>query len=539
MATKEARRGPARIALAAKLVLIVASVGALMAATLLAIATSKTSRNLIHEFESKGEGIALSLAFALGGNGQGTPSENVGRAKDLLEASRTLNGVSYIYIQDAEGSILAHTFVPSFPPEFVEQNWIEPGELARSGRRVKIAPRKQIETAAGRINAIDVAAPIAHGTLGVVHVGMDWGSIERTVAGLRRSMLLWSAAVATVAIVAGFLLAAAIVVRPIRSLTRVTTEIAERGDLTQRIDIDSADEIGQLAASFSRMVGRLSAIHGSLKKSAGVLNNSVLQLGSSTDDQEKAFRLQATALLEAQTTAQQIKDGSVRALERVAAVLKAAERVAELGRAGEKAIETSFAGLSDIRAQVAQIAEQIASLKGWIDQIGRITETVKDLADQSNMLALNAAIEAVRSGEHGKGFAVVAREIRTLADESIRATARVREVLGSLGSAIRSAVTLTGQGAQRMEAGLVQVRTSGESLRELSSRVASTREVVREIAAAVDQQHAGIDAIFSAVTEVTANMGQAQTRLSGTVSATAEVKAVSNEILTILKSYRV
>ena len=153
MTSLPARR-QVRVALATKLVLIVASVGAVMAATLLAIATGKTSRNLILEFESKGEGIALSLAFALGGNGRGTPSENVGRAKELLEASRTLNGVSYIYIQDAEGSILAHTFVPTFPPEFVEQNWIEPGELARSPRRVKIAPRKEIKTAAGRIDAM-------------------------------------------------------------------------------------------------------------------------------------------------------------------------------------------------------------------------------------------------------------------------------------------------------------------------------------------------------------------------------------------------
>ena len=50
------------------------------------------------------------------------------------------------------------------------------------------------------------------------------------------------------------------------------------------------------------MVGRLSAIHGSLKKSAGVLNNSVLQLGSSTDDQAKAFGLQAAALVKTQAT---------------------------------------------------------------------------------------------------------------------------------------------------------------------------------------------------------------------------------------------
>ena len=538
MAIPEAWR-PARIALATKLVLIVASVGALMAATLVAIVTGKTSRNLIQEFESKGEAIALSLAFALGGNGRGTPSENVGRAKELLDASRTLNGVSYIYIQDHEGSILAHTFEPSFPPEFVEQNWIEPGELARSARRVKIAPRKEIATAAGRIDAIDVAAPIAHGALGVVHVGMDWRAIEQTVGALRRSMLLWSGGVATVAILAGFVLAATIVVRPIRSLTRVTTRIAEDGDLTARIEIRSSDEIGQLAASFSRMVDRLSDIHGSLRKSAGVLNSSVVQLGSCADDQEKVFGIQTAALVNAQAKAEQIKDASVRALDRAGAGLKSADRTAELGRAGETAIEASLAGLSDIRAQVARIADQIGSLKTWIDQIGRITATVKDLADQSNMLALNAAIEAVRSGEHGKGFAVVAREIRTLADESIRATAGVREVLGSLGSAIQAVVTSTEDGARRMEAGLIQVRTSGESLRELSSSVARTQQVVRDIAAAVDQQHAGIDAIFGAVTELTANMGQAQARLSGTVSATGEVKAVSDEILAILESYRV
>jgi methyl-accepting chemotaxis protein len=69
--------------------------------------------------------------------------------------------------------------------------------------------------------------------------------------------------------------------------------------------------------------------------------------------------------------------------------------------------------------------------------------------------------------------------------------------------------------------------------------VARTRQAVQDVATAVDQQHAGINAICGAVTEVTANMGQAQSRLSGTVNATAEVKEVSREILTILKSYRV
>src|SRR5205807_7876883 len=114
---------------------------------------------------------------------------------------------------------------------------------------------------------------------------------------------------------------------------------------------------------------------------------------------------------------------------------------------------------------------KITQLSERTQQIGGITQTVKDLADQSNMLALNAAIEAVRSGEHGKGFAVVAREIRSLADQSIQATNRVREILEDISGAIRSAVQITEAGKQRMESGLVQMKSSGENLRELSSIV--------------------------------------------------------------------
>ena len=104
---------------------------------------------------------------------------------------------------------------------------------------------------------------------------------------------------------------------------------------------------------------------------------------------------------------------------------------------------TSLGGLTDIRAQVDEIARKIAQLSERTQQIGGITQTVKDLADQSNMLALNAAIEAVRSGERGKGFAIVAREIRSLADQSIQATNRVREILEDISASIRRAVAIT------------------------------------------------------------------------------------------------
>jgi methyl-accepting chemotaxis protein len=216
-----------------------------------------------------------------------------------------------------------------------------------------------------------------------------------------------------------------------------------------------------------------------------------------------------------------------------------AKRADEIGRSGELAVSQSLGSLADIGAQVGQIAQQIGELRERTLLIGRITDAVKDLADKSNMLALNAAIEAVRSGEHGRGFAVVAREIRSLADQSIQATHRVREILDDLGEAIRSAVSITEKGAQKIEGSLVQVTASGESLRQLSSIVKDNASAVRQIAAAVGQQSAGISQIFAAVNDLDQMMDETVSRLEHTGMSVDTLRAVSERVATVVASFRV
>ena len=121
------------------------------------------------------------------------------------------------------------------------------------------------------------------------------------------------------------------------------------------------------------------------------------------------------------------------------------------------------------------MARQIRELEERTRQIALITTTVKDLADQSNMLALNAAIEAVRSGEHGKGFGVVAREIRTLADQSIRATNSVRSILEDIGTAIRDTVIISEKGAERVERGSTRCASSRATCASCRPSCARTR----------------------------------------------------------------
>ena len=506
-------------------------------AALSSIATRKQVDSMTSQYRSKGEAIALALAFSLSSNTRETLVTSVGKVRDLINDSRSISGVRYIYIQDWEASILAHTF-EQFPAEFTESNWISSGALP-AGERVKVAESVQFQTGHGRVWAMDVAAPIAGGSLGVVHVGMDLASISQSVGALRRALVGAGLAIGAGGVLLGLVLAAYVFIRPIRHLTSVTSEIAARGDLTLPIEVRSGDEIGDLARAFARLVEGLRTINGDLRESVRILGRSAGELGSSAKEQEQIVSRHAAALQQAHATAQEIRQTSVAAAQKAEGVVQVARNAEAITQSGQVAVDQTMTAMTEMRAQVAQVAQTIGLLSDRAGQIGRITDTVKDLADQSNMLALNAAIEAVRSGEHGKGFGVVARQIRTLADESIEATRRVREALEDVSRAIASAVKISKAGEERVERGLSQVKTSGDNLRALSDIVKDSSAAAYQIAEVVSQQDAGIRQIFTAVSELSETMEQTVKRLDATGAAAGAVEEVSHKVSKLVDRYRV
>ncbi|GAO01163.1 methyl-accepting chemotaxis protein [Anaeromyxobacter sp. PSR-1] len=329
------------------------------------------------------------------------------------------------------------------------------------------------------------------------------------------------------------------ITQPLLELTRAAGEIVRSGDLTQKIDAHSNDEIGELSRTFNQMVDRLREMASSLRQSLASLVEAVTNLEATNADQRETITRQAAALQETQVTAQEIKQTSNMAAQKAEVVLKVASEADEIGRSGETSIEQTLTWLADIRTEASDISTKIGELGARTRQIGHITQSVRDLADQSNMLALNAAIEAVRSGEHGKGFGVVAREIRSLADQSIQATHRVSDVLDDTANAITSTIAISEKGAQKIDSGLTQVRTSGETLRRLSNIVRENSAAVRQIAAAVSQQDAGIAQIFGSVTELSKAVDDTVKRVETTDRATEAVKSVTAQVEGIIKEYRV
>ena len=495
-------------------------VSALVVAALASLAFATGLSNYLYfrsvlkqEATARGKAISATLASAL----VEMPDSAVGATIASVKKDASL---AYVEVVGPNGSLIAHSFEGK-PPQ---QN----ASVLKESERIQ-------DVILDGIPYIDVPAPVITGA--TVHVGLDPAAGNAMVLQAQKLLV----AITLAALVLAAFVALALVARfvaPLRRLTQAAKRIAD-GDLTQAIQVTARDEVGELAEAFVQMVEKMKEVLRALQESVQLLTNAGGELSQSTNDQSQTITRQATALQETQVTAQEIKQTSLLAAQKAETVLKLTEKADQVSSEGEAAIEQSLGGLTEIRSQVDEIAQKISQLSERTQQIGGITQTVKDLADQSNMLALNAAIEAVRSGEHGKGFAVVAREIRSLADQSIQATNRVREILEDIGGAIRVAVSITERGSQKIEGGLLQVKQSGENLRELSNIVKDNSSAVRQIAAAVSQQNAGITQIFSAVTDQTKMMDETMRRLETTTAAAGVLKDLSQRVSDVVRGFRV
>jgi methyl-accepting chemotaxis protein len=299
----------------------------------------------------------------------------------------------------------------------------------------------------------------------------------------------------------------------------------------------TTDEVGDLSQATARAFERLKLLTQTLGESAQQLGTSARELGSSSRHQNETITRQAAALHETHVTAQELKDTSQLASKRAETILQQMVEAEAIAQTGETVLDGSLKGLEEIRTQVAAMAERIRSLDSHTRQIAHITTTVKDLADRSNMLALNAAIEAVRSGEHGKGFGVVAREIRSLADQSIQSTHRVRQLLEDISDSIRTTATMTEQGSDKVGESLEQIRAFGHNMRQLSNLVQNNASSVKQISAAVGQQGTGIEQLFTAVTALTEMMEETINRIRTTDQSINVVSDVANNVGTFVDSY--
>lgn len=288
------------------------------------------------------------------------------------------------------------------------------------------------------------------------------------------------------------------VLRPLRKLRQVSSHIAQ-GDLTQDIDINSKDEIGQVAGNFVQIQHGLSKvlreIFGDIKQLGNIIQNligafSQVKLGMAKQKQE------TYQLTENMNQLAQSNDSVNQAISRANELAVDCAALADEGQIMFKANLQTSHNMLDTANKASSI---ITNLKLDTDSIGSIVSVINSIAEQTNLLALNAAIEAARAGESGRGFAVVADEVRSLATKTQQSTQQISDSIGELQSKADKAVNAMAAGKQQAEDSLSQTEQSQRFVDSMYQSIQSIEELHSVIEGEMSQQLVQTDGITRAL----------------------------------------
>jgi methyl-accepting chemotaxis protein len=263
------------------------------------------------------------------------------------------------------------------------------------------------------------------------------------------------------------------IVKPLNAAVAVAESIA-RGDLTQKVEVRSGDEVGRLTQALKGTVEQLAATVGRIKETSDMVGTASRELVQGNADLSSRTEEQASALEETSASMQQM----------TATVGQNAQNAKKADELAAQASGVAAKGGEVVRQAVGTMNGITESSKKIADIIG----VIDGIAFQTNILALNAAVEAARAGEQGRGFAVVAAEVRSLAQRSAAAAKEIKELITT--------------SVSKVDAGSRQVNDAGRTMEEIVVSVKKVTTLIAEITAASEEQAQGIEQVSQTMTQL-------------------------------------
>ncbi|CAM3015079.1 Methyl-accepting chemotaxis protein [Vibrio neptunius] len=347
------------------------------------------------------------------------------------------------------------------------------------------------------------------GTQWIFAIEMDRQTEEAAHTALLKNLLL-TATIITIMVIAVVSWLVSFLFRDLGRVSRALEEIASgEGDLTQRLEPRSDDEVGQLATNFNTFVGNMHAMVSKLSHVSASLSEQAKLTAEHAEERSARIRLQqdeinmvATAINEMAAATQEIAGNADNTAQNSTEAVTACVH-------GSKQVVQTQSSIQNLAQEVQVATDVILELEAHGNSISTILSTIQGIAEQTNLLALNAAIEAARAGEQGRGFAVVADEVRVLSQRTHASTQEIQQMIETLQSTTGKAVGIMDDSRQLTDTSVTDADSAAVSLTQIQSAVEQISDMATQIASAAEEQ-------ASVTSEITRN--------------TVGIRDVSNEL---------
>jgi methyl-accepting chemotaxis protein len=282
---------------------------------------------------------------------------------------------------------------------------------------------------------------------------------------------------------------------------RMINKVAD-GDLTTRMHIDSKDEFGEMGTRLNNFTGELKGTvteimesSNQIAYSAEEMSTITMQTCSGVSNQRLATQQVATAVNEMSATVREVAKNATEAS-------MAADEAHLAAKEGNKVVANTVYEIEALAKDVDESAKVIAKLKFDSADIGSMVDTIKAVAEQTNLLALNAAIEAARAGEQGRGFAVVADEVRSLAQRTQQSTSEIETMIQRIQDGAEKSETVMKNNCEKAHSTVAQALEAGGSLAAIIQSVENIHSMNLTIASATEEQSAAAEEISRSVVNI-------------------------------------
>ncbi|AWX99568.1 chemotaxis protein [Marinomonas primoryensis] len=276
---------------------------------------------------------------------------------------------------------------------------------------------------------------------------------------------------------------------PLKEVMTVLGKISD-GDFTQRSNVQTKDEFGELSNWVNGLVAKLQSVMAEIDQVSNNVAESAVSNVRLAANSKRLMKAQNDKTTEVASSMSEMVSAVDQVAKSSEVILHQIQSVDQRANQNRALMDSNIQKMELLLAKIEESTEVVNQLDEHSKNIDRILDVIQAIAEQTNLLALNAAIEAARAGEQGRGFSVVADEVRTLATRTHSSTEEIQRVIVQLQQGVTKTVGSMEESRKSANASVEEARTVGLSLAELQSSMAEIRDLSTQIAAAAEEQSA-------------------------------------------------